>query len=226
MFRQCRWIPAWDKTRQPGQPLAAIYCLLLGRAEDEHLKGLDIAARALGQLLQQQAGLFSVEPELIIRGAAPKTGDQLREKLISIGGARLNLRVKVYTPQLERITEDIRRASVVLMPSRREGFGLVGLEAIKEGIPVLISSKSGLGELLKNKLASEISERSVVAVSGDLETDSRVWANAVELVLRDREVAFARAAELQALLSGSLSWERSVRMFFDALPSTGATKQN
>jgi glycosyltransferase involved in cell wall biosynthesis/tetratricopeptide (TPR) repeat protein len=209
--------PGLGETRQPGQPLAAIYCLLLGRAEDENLKGLDIAARALGQLLQKQPSPFSVEPELIIRGAAPKTGDQLRQSLISISGANLNVRVKEYTPELERITEDIRRASVVLMPSRREGFGLVGLEAITEGIPVLISSKSGLGELLRDKLPSEIVSPCVIQVSGNLETDAQVWSEATKFVLLDREAAFARAAELQKLLGNSVSWEQGVSQLFQVL---------
>jgi glycosyltransferase involved in cell wall biosynthesis/tetratricopeptide (TPR) repeat protein len=210
--------PGLGETRQPGQPLAAIYCLLLGRAEDENLKGLDIAARALGQLLRGRPSPFSVEPELIIRGAAPKTGDQLRQSLISISGANLNVRVKEYTPQLERITEDIRRASVVLMPSRREGFGLVGLEAITEGIPVLISSKSGLGELLKDKLPGQIINRWIIEVTGDLETDAREWAKAIELVLLDRETAFTRAIELQRLLGSSVSWAQGVSELFQALP--------
>jgi len=216
--------PGLGETRQPGQPLAAIYCLLLGRAEDEYLKGLDIAARALGQLSQKQPGHFSVEPELIIRGAAPKTGDKLRERLISIGGVSFNVRVKEYTPELERITEDIQRASVVLMPSRREGFGLVGLEAITEGIPILISSKSGLGELLKNKLPGEVISRCVIQVTGELETDAQEWAKAIDFVLLDRAAAFARAADLQKLLGSSISWEQGVGELFqflvDLVPSS------
>ena len=218
--------PGLGETRQPGQPLAAIYCLLLGRAEDENLKGLDIAARALGKLVQKQPSPFSVEPELIIRGAAPKTGDQLRQRLISISGANLNVRVKEYTPELERITEDIRRASVVLMPSRREGFGLVGLEAITEGIPVLISSRSGLGELLRDKLPGEIVNRCVIQVSGDLEADAQEWTKAIEFVLLDRATAFTRAAELQKLLGDSVSWEQGVSELFQVLPGIVSSPQD
>ena len=217
--------PGLGETRQPGQPLAAIYCLLLGRAEDENLKGLDIAARALGRLLQEQPSPFSVEPELIIRGATPKTGDQLRQSLIGISGANLNVRVKEYTPELERITEDIRRASVVLMPSRREGFGLVGLEAITEGIPVLVSSRSGLGELLKDKLPGEITNQFVTRITGDLETDARVWAQAIGFVLLDRAAAFARAAEMQKLLGNSISWEQSVSELFTVLADEASPSQ-
>ena len=34
------------------------------------------------------------------------------------------------------------------MPSRTEGFGLTGLEAMSAGLPVLVSRKSGFGEAL------------------------------------------------------------------------------
>jgi glycosyltransferase involved in cell wall biosynthesis/tetratricopeptide (TPR) repeat protein len=208
--------PGLGETRHAGHPLAAIYCLLLGRAEDEYLKGLDIAARALGQL-SLKPSRFSVEPELIIRGAKQKTGDQLRERLIAISGTNLNVRVKEYTPQLERITEDIQRSSVVLMPSRREGFGLVGLEAISEGIPILVSAKSGLGELLIDKLPGEIISRCVIQVTGELETDAQEWATGIDFVLFDRKAAFARAAGLQSLLGSAISWEQGVSELFSVL---------
>ena len=34
------------------------------------------------------------------------------------------------------------------MPSRTEGFGLTGLEALSAGLPVLVSKNSGFGEAL------------------------------------------------------------------------------
>jgi glycosyltransferase involved in cell wall biosynthesis len=111
------------------------------------------------------------------------------------------------------------------MPSRGEGFGLVGLEAITEGIPVLISSKSGLGELLRDKLPGEIVSRCVIQVSGELETDAREWAQAIEFVLLDRATAFTRAAELQKLLGNSVSWEQGVGELFQVLADVVSSSQ-
>jgi glycosyltransferase involved in cell wall biosynthesis len=34
------------------------------------------------------------------------------------------------------------------MPSKQEGFGLTALEAIAAGIPIVVTSESGLGEYL------------------------------------------------------------------------------
>ena len=36
------------------------------------------------------------------------------------------------------------------MPSRTEGFGLTGLEAMSAGLPVLVSSNSGTGKALRS----------------------------------------------------------------------------
>jgi glycosyltransferase involved in cell wall biosynthesis len=41
------------------------------------------------------------------------------------------------------------------MPSRHEGFGLVALEAISAGVPVLVSKESGLGRMLIECLPDE-----------------------------------------------------------------------
>ena len=36
------------------------------------------------------------------------------------------------------------------MPLRTEGFGLTGLEATSAGLPVLVSSNSGIGKALRS----------------------------------------------------------------------------
>ena len=43
----------------------------------------------------------------------------------------------------------LRQANVIVMPSRTEGFGLVALEAISAGVPVLVSSESGIAKALE-----------------------------------------------------------------------------
>jgi len=80
----------------------------------------------------------------------------------------------------------------VLMPSRTEGFGLVGLEAILAGTPVLVSEQSGLGELLREVLTREAAARHIVRVTGDVKVDAEAWSRAAEGILLDREAAFRR----------------------------------
>ena len=58
------------------------------------------------------------------------------------------------------------------MPSRTEGFGLTGLEALSAGLPVLISKNSGFGEAL-SKVPFGLS----FVVDSE---DPKVWAAAIK----------------------------------------------
>ena len=114
----------------------------------------------------------------------------------------------------------MRSSSLVLMPSRSEGSGLVGLEAIVSGTPVLLSSQSGLAELLTEQLDPEVAARVIVETTGD-ETkpgpDIDQWANAIEAALRNREASFRDASELLAALGHRLTWKSSVQSLLSAL---------
>ena len=74
------------------------------------------------------------------------------------------------------------------------------------GTPVLVSEKSGLGELLQEALTKEAAVRHVVPVTGDVDIDTDVWSRAVEAILLDREAAFRRAIELRTNLAKQRTW--------------------
>lgn len=111
----------------------------------------------------------------------------------------------------------MRRSSVLLMPSRTEGFGLVAIEALSLGIPVLVSNQSGVGELLINRLGTSEAIPFVVRTTGDLQTDAAEWARALENTLRDRNAAFRRTAELCDKLANAMSWETAAGALMNAL---------
>jgi glycosyltransferase involved in cell wall biosynthesis len=198
-----------EDIRQP-PPGAPWKVLMLGRAEDARLKGLDIAASALGNVCRNRGG--NLPPlELVVRGAPPDTSEGLRDKLTEWAALPgLRIVVRPYTAATETLVHDIRTASLMLMPSRDEGFGLVGLEAIVSGTPALISGNSGLGDLLKQTLEPEQVGRVVVEMTGTESDISERWARSAEGTLRDREAAFERARELQILLGGRVTWQSSV----------------
>jgi glycosyltransferase involved in cell wall biosynthesis len=199
-------------------PPTGIQVLLLGRAEDELLKGLDIAARAMAALPHPHPRPFEADPVLVVRGAPAGTGDDLRQRLLDMAPVPGNrLRVREYTAESARITEDLNRSSLLLMPSRVEGFGLVGLEAIAAGTPVLVSDCSGLGELLREHLGPARAASFVVRVEENAEADTLEWSRAIEGVLRDRKAAFARAEELRTELAAKLTWERAVAGLLESL---------
>ncbi|MEU3601432.1 glycosyltransferase [Streptomyces sp. NPDC006798] len=181
--------------------------LLLGRTDDAELKGVRLAAAACGRVDRWVRDDQSGRVRLVVRGAPPGTSeDQQAEISAWSGSTMMNVTVREYTAEEEAIAHDLDAASLVLMPSRTEGFGLVGVEAIARGVPVLVSGESGLGELLRETVEPQTAGRFVVPVTGDHDADTETWARAVERVLRDRENAFRRVAELREALTRSKPW--------------------
>jgi tetratricopeptide (TPR) repeat protein/glycosyltransferase involved in cell wall biosynthesis len=207
-----------DPGLSPGNlrtPPPGIQVLLLGRAEDLELKGIDIAAAAIARL---PASAFEAEPILVIRGAPRGTGDELRRQLLAIApvpGDRL--RVREYTADTDDLLEDLRRSSLLLLPSRSEGFGLVALEALAAGTPILVSDRSGIGELLREHLKSHEESRWIVRTTGSLGEDADEWSRAIAFTLQDRHASFERTHDLAIRIAAEVDWARSVRALLAVL---------
>jgi D-inositol-3-phosphate glycosyltransferase len=123
-----------------------------------------------------------------------------------------------YTQIEDEIAEDICGASVILMPSATEGFGLAALEAIAAGIPVLISAESGLAQLLMQEnftpIVSNIAREWVVDVKGaDPDAITADWALRIERIVADPAGAFDQAKRLKGDLSSILNWGSTARKF-------------
>lgn len=184
--------------------------LTFGRMEDPGLKRPDLAARAAGLAWSRNPNL-----ELVVRGAPEGTAAEARAQLIKEAGVNLPIIIRSYTADEERLADDLESASVVLMPSRVEGFGLVGWEAIEAGVPVRVSSESGLGELLKEVLPDETYRRYVIPVTGEDERDAQSWAIAIETALHNREAEFGAAADLRHALAERFNWDDVVRRLLE-----------
>jgi glycosyltransferase involved in cell wall biosynthesis len=193
----------------------AVRCLVLGRVEDYQLKGLDLAARALGSVVA--AWKQGNRPKLVVRGAPIGTDEALRERLGKDSApTELDIVIRHYSADETEILSDLREASLVLMPSRKEGFGLVGLEAIACGVPTLISAQSGLAETLRRQ-APALAEDWILPVTENAVTK---WAERMEMLLTGRVGAFARAAELRGALAAKLDWKRAVQQLLAELAKT------
>ena len=87
------------------------------------------------------------------------------------------------------------------MPSRTEGFGLPGLEALSAGLPVLVSGNSGLGEALK-----EVPLGSQCVVDSE---DSKDWAREIRDVRQKRrKVRLSEAKLLREHYAKAYEWEK------------------
>lgn len=96
-------------------------------------KGLDLALSAVAALPRGRAHL---------RVVGPSVGQQERvRELAAACGDDVEL-----VGWSDDVYADLARADLLLMPSRKEGFGLAGLQALSCGVPVLVSSRAGLAE--------------------------------------------------------------------------------
>ncbi|WP_264811819.1 glycosyltransferase family 4 protein, partial [Gluconacetobacter johannae] len=196
--------------------------LLVARAEDVHLKGLDTAASAVAKVARERLAVLP-RIELVIRGAKSDGMDKLRSELLQKAGPnRLELSVRAFTVSDERLRADLQSASLVLMPSRSEGFGLVGVEAIVAGAPALVSADSGLAQLLREDLSPDQVARLVVKMDGTPDELCERWANAIERVLADREASFRRAAEIRNIMADKKTWLNEAKKLLAAL-TAGST---
>jgi 1,4-alpha-glucan branching enzyme len=116
--------------------------------------------------------------------------------------------------ETEHLEELFGEASVVLVPSAYEPFGLVALEAMRMGAPVVAADVGGLRDIVNER-------------SGGRRIDSRdpgVWARAALELLDDPETATALSrrgpAEVARRFSQSAAAERLVREVYQISPAT------
>ncbi|MCM2422183.1 CATRA conflict system CASPASE/TPR repeat-associated protein [Streptomyces sp. RKAG293] len=187
--------------------------LVLGRLGEEIGKGLDIACRAVGRAVPERSrpGRW----QLVVRGARDGQSPDLHTRATRwVDQSAVDLSVLPYNADPRQIQRDVAGAALVLMPSRAESFGLVGLEAVVAGVPVLVSGRSGLGELLRRTLPDHEAERVVVdveAVPHRIEQDVGRWAGAISSVMFDLRGAFLRAEELQKEMAYRVPWGEAAR---------------
>ena len=131
---------------------------------------------------------------LVLPGAATPYEDELRVLARELGvGDRVRLLGWVDDDELEGL---YRMATLLVLPSRIEGFGLPVLEAMGRGLPVVCSRTTALGE---------IAGAAAVLVDPDdqAEIDAAVARVAADPALRERLAAAGRAR------AATFTWQRT-----------------
>ncbi|KAI8482292.1 hypothetical protein Bbelb_399830 [Branchiostoma belcheri] len=194
--------------------------LSIGRVRNvERLKGHDLTAGSIDMVAQRLDSQFTLR--LRVRGIDENDFKEskriLDEKLRS---GRVKPTLLPYGTQ-EEIRRDMENCHLVLMPSRAEPFGLVGLEAIAAGVPVLISEQSGLAEMIKelsDRLEQPKFRDCIVKMKGDTATDADAekWADCIEDFITNAKSEFAEARAFKQKLLASKYWEESHQKFLHA----------
>ncbi|MEG1039598.1 MAG: glycosyltransferase [Pseudomonas sp.] len=98
------------------------------------------------------------QPSLLLRGVdfEKKDGESIAQAELDLrcfaeehAQRAYNLKALPFTTDRKALFKDIRSASVAMMPSWHEGFGLVAWEAMAAGVPVILSDKSGAYQMLE-----------------------------------------------------------------------------
>ena len=154
-----------------------------GHEEDFELKGYDTAAKAF-----TDPRLKKKPYQLIFAGAAEGKQDEVRERLLQFGVADEQLTVRKFIQSRDKIKDLLCEVDVAIMPSKSEGFGLVALEALSAGLPILVGSRSGFAKALE-----EVPIGHSCIVHSD---DPEKWAEAIEAVQMRHRI---RLKEIKAL---------------------------
>ena len=83
-------------------------------------------------------------------GAPDGKHEEVAKRFTECGVPASRLRVRGFPEDRETLKRLFQEVDLVVMPSRSEGFGLTGLEALSAGLPVLVSCNSGFGEALRS----------------------------------------------------------------------------
>jgi glycosyltransferase involved in cell wall biosynthesis len=121
--------------RMKEEPPSKLHFVSVGRLEK--VKNFEVALRALG--ICRDSVLFSYT----IFGEG-----SLKEELVSLA-KELGLADRVcFAGWSDQLDSDICNYSALLVPSRWEGFGLVAVEGMAAGLPVLCSDVPGLADVV------------------------------------------------------------------------------
>jgi glycogen synthase len=135
-------------TSSNGAHAKKLKVLFVGRLEER--KGPDLLLSALAQIPQMLDQI-----EVVFAGSAGKDADPYRQRLVQQADGlkrkfpRLTLNFLGYVSDKE-LQEHYSDADVFVAPSRFESFGLVLIEAMRHGTPVIASDIGGMREIIND----------------------------------------------------------------------------
>ncbi|XP_035677918.1 uncharacterized protein LOC118416780 [Branchiostoma floridae] len=187
--------------------------LSIGRVKGvEKLKGYDLAAMSMGKVI-----VAHPDAKWRAHGISAEDFQESRD-IIQANASNIHFTPLKYGTQ-DELHKDMEKANVVLMPSRAEPFGLIGLEAIAAGVPVLVSHKSGLAKFLKTQ--DPEFDRTIVEIEDDDDEAAKTLSKRIIKILSDGHREFRAAQSLKEKLLASKYWAASHTSFLETFGLEG-----
>ena len=164
-------LPAKQNPKEEEDDFIVLFCGH-GNEEDFEVKGYNIAVEAFAD--QRLKGKHYC---LLFVGSPEGKQDEVRKRLLKYGITDEQLRVREFVKSRERMKDLFCEVDMVIMPSKSEGFGLIALEALSAGLPILVGRNSGFARAIE-----DIPLGSYSIVNSE---DPAEWAEAIQGV-RDR----------------------------------------
>lgn len=185
--------PGWPRRAEPDTPGPILF---VGTIEPR--KNLRRLLEAYAMLRERRAHT----PDLVIAGAIPASGNALFAGAASLAPALDHTRLTGYVSDDER-QRLYREASMLVLPSLDEGFGMPALEAMTMGVPVVASSRGAIPEVVGD-----------TGILVDPE-DAAALAAAIERVLDDAALR-RRMGESGVARAAQFTWASSAANLLDA----------
>ena len=175
-----------------------------GYDEDFQLREYNIAVEAFSD-----PRLKRKPYRLIFVGASEGKQEEVREKFLQCGIADEQLTVRKFVQNREKMKGLLNEVDLAIMPSRSERFGLVALEAMSAGLPILVGKKSGFARALKY-----IPYGKSWIVNSD---DPTKWAEAIEGVRASHAVRLEEIKLLRASYDNKYSWKEQCEALVEVM---------
>jgi glycosyltransferase involved in cell wall biosynthesis len=194
--------PPWSRRPDPAAPGPILF---LGTVEPR--KNVPRLIEAYALLLERRPEA----PDLVIAGTMLMSREAILSRIPSGSTVATRVRFSGYVAEAER-KRLLSTASMLVLPSLEEGFGIPALEAMTLGLPVIASNRGALPE--------------VVGDGGILVNPEDVPAltDAIERVLTDHDLQRSLSAK-GAARAERFSWDASADALYEAYRAAAARKQ-
>lgn len=183
--------------RQVYEDTGTFYVLFSGSWKYFKAKGGDIAAQAIKFL---NASFYHYHLIVALRPCERENEEEIKQALLEEGIDHHQFSIRISESHQDWWNW-LCEVDLIIKPSRAEEFGMSGLLAISANLPVLISTYSGLGVVLKNMSSGK---KHVVESK-----DPLVWADRIrEIKEKCKEMRWREAEELRKEYMMQFSWKK------------------